>query len=214
MTTAPIPVLVLEDDPTVRSVVADIVRATPGLVVGGECADLAQARALLRRAPAGSLGVFDLQLPDGNATTLLDLARARKVDVVVLTHYADDDSVFGALEAGAAGYVLKTDALHEIGESLLTVLQGGAPISPRIARRLMVTFRKPSLPEGPTLTAREWEVLTLFTRGATYGDVACALGTTVNTVRQHVRNLYEKLHVSSKAEAVSLAQSLVRRAGG
>lgn len=202
------PVLVLEDDVDVRAAIVASIVATPTLELLGEAADLAGARVILRSAPRKALAVFDLQLHDGLSTTLLDTARERGVEVLVLTTFDDDDRVFAALEGGAGGYLLKSDAFDGIGAQLCSLRDGGAPISPRIARRLISRFRRPVLGPGAQLTKREWEVVDHFSRGATYAEVATALGVSVNTVREHVRFLYEKLHVCSKAEAVSTALAL------
>src|SRR6185503_17500604 len=105
-----------------------------------------------------SIGVFDLELPDGHSGELIPRAVERGMSVLVLTVWDDDDSVYRALAAGAGGYLLKGDAsAGRVSEALTVLKDGGAPISPTIARRLLDDFRrrpppKPSLPEGPTLT--------------------------------------------------------------
>ncbi len=200
----PTRVLVVEDDDVMRSEIVRRVGATPGLCVVAEAVDLAGARRGLDE-PGVELALFDLHLPDGNAISLIPEARARRIAVLVLTMFEDNASVFDAIAAGAGGYVLKDDALATVGEALLTLLQGGAPISPRIASRLLERFRcGTSQPEGTSpLTGRERSVIELFASGATYAEVGSALDITVNTVRQHVRHIYEKLHISTKAEAVA-----------
>jgi DNA-binding NarL/FixJ family response regulator len=203
-------VLVLEDDPLVRAEVAARVAAEPGFELLGEAGTVAEARRLLAQGPA--LAVFDLHLPDGNALGIIGEARAAGVQVLVFTISADDQDVYRALAAGAGGYLLKSDATVGVGPALALLRDGGAPTSPRIARWLMDDFRARagSEPDGqtPALTPREREVLELFGSGATYAEVARALGMSVNTVREHVRHLYEKLHVASKTEAVLRARAL------
>ncbi len=201
----PTSVLVVEDDDVVRSEIVRRIDVTPGLRVAVEAVDLASARSGLDE-PGVELALFDLHLPDGNAISLIPGARARGIAVLVLTMFEDNASVFDAIAAGAGGYVLKDDALTTVGEALLTLLDGGAPISPRIASQLLERFRCGTEPcEGGTspLTCREHSVVELFASGATYAEVGSALDITVNTVRQHVRHIYEKLHVSTKAEAVA-----------
>jgi DNA-binding NarL/FixJ family response regulator len=219
-----LPVFVLEDDAVVRREIVARINAEPGFTVVADGGDLASARRALKRA-APRIALFDLRVPDGNAVSLIPAARAAGIEVLVLTVSDDRDDVYQALAAGAGGYLLKADALSTVGEALCVLRDGGAPISPRIARRVLDHFRdgvparaapaSPDLdaaPETVELSPREREVIELFSGGATYGEVARALGMSLNTVRQHVRNLYDKLHVSSKTEAVLRAMSLEARA--
>jgi DNA-binding NarL/FixJ family response regulator len=218
-------VLVLEDDAVVRDEIAARINAEPGFRVKAAAGDLHAARAALRRAPP-EIALFDLHVPDGNAVSLIPAARAAGAQVLVLTVSEARDDVYQALSMGAGGYLLKADALQTVGDALRVLCAGGAPISPRIARRLLDHFQRQqagqggaasiapgasgppgargagSAPAAAALSPREREIVELFSSGATYGEVAHALGMSVNTVRQHVRNLYEKLHVSTKTEAV------------
>ena len=205
-----VPVLVLEDDAVVRREITARIHAEPGFTVVAAVGDIASARrALLRSTPR--IALLDLHVPDGNAVSLIPEVRARGAEVLVLTVSEQRDDVYQALAAGAGGYLLKADALATVTEAVRVLHEGGAPISPRIARRLLEHFRAeaPQASEDRVeLSPREWEVIELFSSGATYAEVARSLGMSVNTVRQHVRNLYEKLHVSSKTEAVMRAMRL------
>lgn len=215
-------VLVIEDDPFVREGIVAQIRASSEYVVVAEASTLTEARRAIEAGNA-TMGVFDLGLPDGNTTTLLPLAVARAMAVLVVTVWDDDASVYGALVAGAGGYLLKADAAAgRVVEALTTLREGGAPISPTIARRVIEGLRRApassahgSAPahgsvadaaSGLTLlTDREREVIDLFAKGATYDEVGRMLTMSVNTVRHHVRSIYRKLHVCSKAEAVTVA---------
>lgn len=213
--------IVLEDDPHIRRGVVRQIASTEGFRVAGEAGDVTAGRALVEGSGA-ALGVFDLELEGGSAIPLIREATARGIAVVVLTVWDDDDKVYEALSAGAAGYLLKGDAATKVAESLQIVDEGGAPISPTIARRLLDDFRARAAPAAPApadtaaehaeLTPREREIIELFAKGATYDDVARMLAMSVNTVRHHVRGMYKKLHVSSKTEAVTLAYRLDSRA--
>lgn len=210
-------VVVLEDDPAVRrSLVAQIEKSERFTVVG-EAGDFAAAEKLLATTQA-RIGVFDIELRGGSTLTLMPLAVERGMSVLVLTIWEDDDRLYRALAAGASGYLLKANATpSQVAESLGTLLDGGAPISPAIARRLLDDFRgrfppkreaAPALsptPDIASLSAREREIIELFAKGATYDEVADLLDVSVNTVRHHVRSMYRKLHVCTKAEAVTLA---------
>ncbi len=204
-------VLVLEDDTLIRRGVVRQIEAEAGYRVAAEAGDVATVRKVLATTDA-IVGIFDLQLADGSSIPLIQEASERGISVLVLTVWDDDDNVYRALAAGASGYLLKGDASTKIGEALATLKEGGAPISPTIARRLLEDFRtrteKPAAePTDATaaLTTREREIIELFAKGATYDEVAKMLSMSVNTVRHHVRAMYRKLHVCSKAEAVTMA---------
>jgi DNA-binding NarL/FixJ family response regulator len=188
-----------------------------------QAGDVIRGRAAIEAGTA-AIGVFDLQLSDGSSIPLIRLAVERQMAILVLTVWDDDENVYQALAAGASGYLLKGDAAARVAESLTVLLDGGAPISPTIARRLLDDFRTrgasapaassaPSSaldsPDAPDLTGREREIIELFAKGATYDEVARMLSMSVNTVRHHVRAMYRKLHVCSKAEAVTMAYRLV-----
>jgi DNA-binding NarL/FixJ family response regulator len=220
-------VLVLEDDPLIRRGVVRQIEAVGGFTVVAQAGDVVAGQKAIETSGA-TIGVFDLQLSDGSSIPLIRLAVERQMAILVLTVWDDDESVYQALAAGASGYLLKGDAAARVAESLTVLQDGGAPISPIIARRLLDDFRSrgaapassPATPPaaGPSddgspdasdLTGREREIIELFAKGATYDDVARMLSMSVNTVRHHVRSMYRKLHVCSKAEAVTIAYRLV-----
>ncbi|MBX3204637.1 MAG: response regulator transcription factor [Labilithrix sp.] len=206
-------VVVLEDDPIVRRGVVEQIAASERFSVAAEAGDVVAARRAIETTSA-VVGVFDLELRDGSALPLIPVALARGMSVLVLTIWDDDERVYQALASGAGGYLLKGDAAAgRVAEALGVLVDGGAPISPTIARRLLddIRLRAPKKPERePTpdlevLTGREREIIELFAKGATYEEVATLLTLSVNTVRHHVRSMYRKLHVCSKTEAVTLA---------
>ena len=208
-------VLVIEDDPIVRDELCAVVAAVPGFALAGSASGAKDALALFAASPP-SLALLDLGLPDGSGLDLIEPARARGHQCIVITVHEDDPTVFRAIERGAAGYLLKAQGPSAVGEALEATRAGEAFVSPRIARRLLTFFRTrggeravPDPPrdlprdDGASLTAREREVIELFSRGLTYAEVAGLFGISINTVRSHVRQSYEKLHVCSKAEAVT-----------
>lgn len=209
---APVQVLVVEDDDALRATLVQQLEAAK-LGIAGAVATVAAARRALASRP--SIALVDLCLPDGNGAEVIAEARALGVPALVLSAHGDDGSVFGALRAGASGYCLKVDGYERIAEAIRVVLGGGAAIAPGIARRMLDFFRggAPAVAvaevdrrafDPGTLTERERELMELFAAGCTYAEVARILGVSINTVRHHVRGLYEKLHVNSKAEAVAL----------
>jgi len=215
-------VLVLEDDPMIRRGVVRQIESDGAFTVVAQAGDVIAGRSAIETSGA-TIGVFDLQLSDGSSIPLIRLAVEKQMAILVLTVWDDDDNVYNALAAGASGYLLKGDATTRVAESLTILRDGGAPISPTIARRLLDDFRArgaaatPSAgvvaahdgsPDASDLTDREREIIELFAKGATYDDVARMLSMSVNTVRHHVRAMYRKLHVCSKAEAVTTAYRL------
>jgi DNA-binding NarL/FixJ family response regulator len=128
-----------------------------------------------------------------------------RTPIVILTTSDDDEMVFLALQAGADGYLLKRMKPAELRTSLLDVLSGGAPMSSEIARRVVESFRAkgPTRDESVSLTAREEETLVLLTKGFSNKEIADRLHLSIETVRSHLKRVYEKLHVRSRAEAVA-----------
>lgn len=221
-------VAVFEDDSTVRRGIVAQIQNDPEFEVVAEAADIASAEAAIVSG-AATIGVFDLQLRDGTTLPLIGPAVEHGMAVLVLTVWDDDENVYRALAAGASGYLIKGEAAAgRVAESLRILRDGGAPISPMIARRLLDDLRpkhtpptapSPSAHAEPTteaeppvglssLTGREREIIELFAKGSTYEEVAAMLAMSVNTVRHHVRSMYRKLHVCSKAEAVTVAYRL------
>ena len=119
----------------------------------------------------------------------------------MLTSFGDDDKLFAALRAGAAGYLLKDEAIERLAELLVQTVQGKPPLSAPIATRLLGYFHEPDAPPTATLTQREQEVLTLLAKGLTISDVARALEITTNTAASYTKSLYRKLDVTNRAEA-------------
>jgi len=133
--------------------------------------------------------------------------RYPELPVLILTVYNDDERIFAAICAGACGYLLKKTPASRILEHIREVLDGGAPMSPEVARRVLQLFRqfRPPHEARYQLTAQEQRLLALLGEGHQYKTAAVELGITVNTVSSHMRHIYEKLQVHSKSEAVAKA---------
>jgi DNA-binding NarL/FixJ family response regulator len=127
--------------------------------------------------------------------------------LLVLTVYDDDERIFEALCAGASGYLLKKTPPARLLESLRETAEGGAPMSPEVARRVIEIFRRvrPAEREEHDLTPHELRILKMLVDGHNYRTAAASLGVSVNTIAFHVKRIYEKLHVHSKSEAVAKA---------
>ena len=155
------------------------------------------------------LVLTDIGLPGVSGIEGIKCLRARHptLPVIALTVYDDDDHIFDAMCAGAAGYLLKTTPHDRLIDGLRDVVAGGATISPEIARRLMQVFTRvrPPASSDYDLTPHEIRLLKLFAEGHSYKDAAAELASAVNTVAFHVRNIYRKLEVHSSSEAVAKA---------
>ncbi len=153
--------------------------------------------------------LVDIGLPRMSGTEGIRLLRERypNLPAVVLTVYEDDKRIFDAICAGACGYLLKKTAPARLLESLHEAVNGGAPMSPEVARKVIALFREIRPPEGADyqLTPHEIRILKLLVEGHNYKTAAAELDVSVNTIRFHMRSIYDKLHVHSKSEAVAKA---------
>ncbi len=216
-------ILIVEDDPGMRAHLERAVGATAGLRLLGSAGSLQEGQAALRKEAPTAL-LTDLGLPDGSGLELIRETREQAPETLcmVVTVMADERTVVKAIEAGASGYLLKDGTHDEIGASLLEMLEGGSPISSRIARHLLRRFRPEPAPEAahgdgqepslaspsPSLTARETEVLQLIAKGFSFSEIGDLLGISTHTVTTHVRKIYGKLEVRSRGAAVYEAVSL------
>lgn len=153
--------------------------------------------------------LMDIGFPSGNGIQAVRRIKqvSRTIKVIMLTGMADDASVFDSLKAGADGYILKKTPPLKLIEYVKEAHDGGAPMTPAIARMVLEAFStvKTTLPEAEHLTLREKEVLKLLVDGASYKLVSAELNISIDTVRSHIRNIYDKLKVNSKSEAVAKA---------
>ncbi len=153
--------------------------------------------------------IMDINLPGMNGIECIRQLRnkAPSTQYMMFTVYENDEKVFEALKAGASGYLLKNTGLVQMIESLKQLHDGGSPMSANIARKLVTVFRQQenSLADIKTLSNRENEILQLLANGLLYKEIAEKLFISVNTVRQHIHKIYEKLHVQNRTEAINKA---------
>jgi DNA-binding NarL/FixJ family response regulator len=215
--TLPVPVLVVEDEPLLQTRLCAVLQSLgyerDALLVASS---LAEARACVQAQPV-ALALVDLQLPDGNGRELIEQLRADDpgLGILVVSAWSSEESILGALRAGATGYVLKERDDIEVSLSIRSVLRGGAPIDPFIARRILELL-PPAAPKAAdvalapleeALSEREIEILRLVADGLSNREIAAQLFLSHHTVESHAKRVYRKLAVSSRMGAVREARS-------
>jgi DNA-binding NarL/FixJ family response regulator len=201
-------VVIIEDLREVREVLMMLINGTRGFHCVSSHRTMEDALEKVEGS-APDVILTDIGLPgmDGIAGTRILRERFPLVPIVALTVYDNDDQIFEALCAGASGYLLKNTPPLQLLESIREVLDGGAPMSPGVAHRVVKLFRQFHPPERASyqLTPQETELLKLLVEGHHYKTAAHQMGITTNTVSFHLKNIYQKLQVHSKTEAVAKA---------
>jgi DNA-binding NarL/FixJ family response regulator len=200
-----ISVAIVEDNAGVRRSLELLLAESPGFRCACACGSAEEALEAIPRNPPDVI-LMDIHLP--NRSGIECTARIKQllpqVQVVMITVYTDLDIVFKALRAGASGYLLKRSPPERILEAITEVRQGGAPMTREIARKVVEAFKEPTAaPQVSNLTRREQEVLELLSQGFGNKEIAQALSVTADTVRYHLKQIYDKLHVRSRTEAVA-----------
>jgi len=175
-------------------------------VVGAyDCAE--DALSSLKRSST-ELMLLDLGLPRMSGLELIAEAKQRvpRLEILVYTVFDDWKNVFSALKAGASGYILKGTKTRELVEALTGLYEGGAPMSPKIARMVISEFHDESAAKHCALTAREKEILRAMDRNMMYKEIATMMHISPHTVRTHIRNIYEKLQAKNREEALRKAK--------
>lgn len=219
-------VLVVEDDSRARAFFEASVQRSPSLFWLGSAGTVREALAWLAdTATIPDVLLVDLGMPDGSGLDVIRHAVARfpGCEPLVISVFGDEENVLSSIEAGAVGYIHKDAAPEDIAQTIVEMKAGASPISPMIARRVLAKYRSlqsgaPAQPAAPgvapdpgapgLLSVREHEVLTLISRGFSYAEIARLKGLSVHTVQTHIKNLYGKLAVHSKSEAVFEATRL------
>jgi len=197
-------IAIVEDNETVRKTLARWVDGAPGYRCVCACATAEEALAKLPKL-VPDVVLMDIQLPrlSGIACTVRLRELLPSVQIIIVTVYRDYDRIFKALQAGACGYLLKRSSSHELLQAINEVRAGGAPMSSEIARRLVESFRRPASgdKESHNISHREEEVLNLICEGASNKEIADQLHLSIETIRTHLRRIYDRLHVRSRTEA-------------
>lgn len=198
--------IIIEDDAALRAHLGKALRSAPDMEVVGEAGDIAAALPLTEAAP--DIALLDLGLPDGNGIAVIEALRAAApaCKVLVVTVFEDRASVLATLKAGADGYILKDNAPAEILAAVRATIAGETPISARAAGHLLSLIRqdppRKDADAHPALSPRELELLEHLARGASRKEAARQMALSPFTVAEYVQNIYRKLSVRSRSEAI------------
>jgi DNA-binding NarL/FixJ family response regulator len=200
-----IAVAIVDDNPEIRSNLSRYIGEAPGFRCACACASAEEALRVILQCPPDVV-LMDIQMPgmSGIACTAALKKALPSVPVMMLTVYEDNDAIFNALQAGASGYLLKRSAPAKLLEAITELHRGGAPMTSEIARRVIESFHRSAPQEHPQdkLTGREQEILEYLSKGYVTKEIADKLNVSYDTVRYHLKHIYDKLHVHSRTEAV------------
>ena len=201
-------IAIIEDQPEIRDGLAALINSTSGYRCTGTFGSMEEAlKQIGRNLP--HVALIDIVLPgmSGIEGTRVLKERYPNVLLLILTVYEDDDRIFEALCAGACGYLLKKTPSARLLESLTEAMNGGAPMSPEVARRAIGLFQRFRPPHHADyhLTPHEVRLLKMLVQGHNYTSAAAELGVSFSTIAFHMQNIYQKLQVHSKSEAVARA---------
>jgi DNA-binding NarL/FixJ family response regulator len=207
-TTTPIRVAIVEDDRAVREGLALIIDGTPGYECSGKFYSAEEAlRAMNNSSP--DVLLLDIHLPGmlGSDAVRVFREKCPSMQILMLTVYDGQDKVFESICNGACGYLLKKTPPAKLLDAIREAHEGGAPMSPEIARKVITLFQQSGPQEklDEPLTPQETRLLKLLSEGYSYQNSAGQMNISINTVRNYIRSIYEKLHVNTKSEAVSKA---------
>lgn len=199
-----ISVVIVEDDVQIREGISVLIQSTEGFELRGAFGDCKSALKNLDDI-LPEVFLMDISMPglSGIECTAKIKSTYPSANIIMLTVYEDDAQIFDSLRAGASGYILKRTPLDQILEAIKDVQAGGAPMTPSIAKRVLNYFNNASIKiKEYNLTQRENEILNELVNGLSYKKIAETLFISLDTVRSHIKNIYQKLQVSSKSEAV------------
>jgi DNA-binding NarL/FixJ family response regulator len=201
-----ISVSIVDDEKSLCESIATFLNGSPGF----RCVSIyGSAEAALKHLPDEHPDVvlMDINMAGMNGIECVSRLKALvpQVQIVMLTVYDDTDQIFKALAAGATGYLLKRNDPEELLQAIRDVLAGGSPMSNSIARKVVASFQKtgPGGEKRVPLSSREQAVLDCLAQGLAYKQIGDQLGISINTIRTHLRHIYEKMHVQSRTEAVA-----------
>lgn len=200
-----IKVVIIEDIREIREGLQMLINGSDGFMCA--CTFATAEEALLHLPDINpDVALMDINLPGMNGIEAVRKLKplCETTQFIMSTVYEDDESIFESLKAGASGYLLKNTAPSKILDSIIEVYHGGSPMSGQIARKVIATFQqRDSIDGSEILTLREKEILKSLAKGLRYKEIAAELNIGLETVRTHARNIYEKLQVQSRTEAIN-----------
>lgn len=204
-----IKVAIFEDNKHLRESLFYLVNGTEGFTCTGAYADSNDLLFQIKRSQPDVI-LMDIEMPGMNGIDAVGITKKQfpAIQVLMQTIFHDDDNIFKAICAGASGYILKTTSPAGYMDAIKDVYNGGSPMTGSIARRVLDLFQKNIIPAGDNdyqLTPKEKEILHQLVKGKSFKMIADIIGTSYETVRTHMKNIYSKLHVNSNTEAVSKA---------
>lgn len=200
-------VLLYEDNPLLSESIQSMLRLNQELTLTGAFPNPVEIASHLNSLTPDLL-IMDIDMPGMTGIEAVTKVRStnKEIPILMLTVFDDNQHVFDAICAGASGYLLKKHIATRLFSAIEEVLEGGAPMSPSIARMVLASMQQKTIVENPyQLTPKEREVLTSLSKGNSYKMIAAEHEISLDTVRSHIRKIYEKLHVHSQTEAVSKA---------
>ena len=199
----PIKVAIVEDDVVACEGLAFLISDAAGFDCVAHCHTAENALDILPSSGA-EVVLMDVDLPGMSGIECIHKLKteAPAIQIMMLTVFEDPDRIFASLAAGATGYLVKKTATERILQAIRELHDGGSPMSSQIARRVIEAFRTPAI-EAENLSSRQRQTLDLLVRGFSYREIASSMDITIATVRTHIRNIYERLHVHSRAQAIS-----------
>jgi len=194
-------IVIVEDDHLLRENLKLLLGGEKGITVIAAFASAEEALDALSSA-LPEVMLVDIGLPGMSGIELIGQVKSKIPDMEIMAYtvFDDRDNVFSALKAGASGYILKGSTPRELVEALFELYDGGAPMSPKIARAVVREFQPPASTEEHLLSHREKEILDGLERGLTYKEIAADFNLSIHTVHTHIKNIYEKLHAKSRTE--------------
>ena len=198
--------LIYEDDKDLREGLGDFLSATGEFIIEGMFSNCDTISVDVKELKADII-LMDIDMPGRNGIEGVRLAKAQKpeINILMFTVFDDDKKIFDAICAGADGYLLKKTPPDRLVEGLKDVYNGGAPMTPSIARKVLQAFPRKEKVQHDPLTEKELEILQHLVQGNSYKQVAECAGISIDTVRTHIKHIYAKLHVRSMSQAVAKA---------
>lgn len=198
---------IVEDDPLLLRNLEFLLGAEPDITLTGT-AETAEAALKDSRLAQSDILLTDLGLPGMSGVELIGALKKThpQIQVIVNTIYEHNETVFETIRAGASGYLLKGSTPRELIEALTELYNGGAPMSPRIAKKVILELQNENLQEQYLLSVREKEVLKSIETGLSYAETAKALSISTHTVNAHIKKIYQKLHAKNRTEALTKAR--------